>query len=56
MSILGGMKTELIRIDAEIAQQLRDLAFRKHGTTYGTIKEEAEIAIIKHIQGSDCNG
>jgi len=39
-----------IKIDSEIAQQLREYAFKKHGRFRGAIKTEVEAAILKHIQ------
>ncbi len=39
-----------IRIDSELAKELRKFAFEKHGNLHGTIKEEAENAIRKHIR------
>ncbi len=44
-------KREFIAINSELASELRQYAFGKHGTTYGAIKEEAEKAIRKHIDG-----
>lgn len=39
-----------IKIDSKIADRLRELAFKKHGTFRGSMKEEAEQAILNHIR------
>lgn len=44
-------KYATLAIDEELARELREFAFVRHGTTYGAIKEETEEAIKKHIRG-----
>lgn len=44
-------KRDFIAIDSVLARELREFAFEKHKTTYGTIKTETEEAIKKHIRG-----
>lgn len=39
-----------IKIDDELARELREFVFEKHGTTYGAIKLEVERAIRTHIK------
>jgi len=38
-----------LKIDSELAADLRRYAFEKHGKLHGTIKREAEAAIFNHI-------
>lgn len=39
-----------IKIDSDIAFELKKFCLEKHGTCQGTIKSEAEKAILKYIR------
>ena len=39
-----------IKIESDIAFELKKFCLEKHGTCHGTIKSETEKAILKHIQ------
>lgn len=41
---------DIIGIDSELADKLRQFAFKKYGTTYGVIKSTAEEAIKSYIK------
>ena len=47
------MKRADIKIDSNIAFELKKFCLKKHGTCHGTIKSETEKAILKHIH-EDC--
>lgn len=43
-------KSELIRVDSDVIQDLRQYCLDKHGKVYGMIVEEASQAIRDHIK------
>lgn len=44
------MKRSDIKIDSNIAFELKKFCLEKHGTCQGTIKSETEKAILNHIR------
>ncbi|HVM46143.1 MAG TPA: hypothetical protein VM582_09430 [Candidatus Thermoplasmatota archaeon] len=45
-----------ITVRDEVYQRFKDAVYAKHGTTYGTVKEEAEAALLSYVEAGLARG